>query len=94
MRRIIESYVRFLGIGKNAGSSILTEDTESPEYYLKYAFVASINDESHGVTILDSVYYQKISTEQPELLFKVFKGIFSNIGREHYKLMMEKQFEE
>lgn len=94
MRRIIESYVRFLGIGKNAWSSILTEDTESPEYYLKYAFVASINDESHGVTILDSVYYQKISTEQPELLFKVFKGIFSNIGREHYKLMMEKQFEE
>lgn len=94
MRRIIESYVHFLGIGKDAWSSILTEDTESPEFYLKYAFVASINDESHGVTVLDSVYHQKISTEQPELLFDVFKEIFSNIGREHYELMMEEQFEE
>jgi wobble nucleotide-excising tRNase len=94
MRRIIESYVNFLGIGKDAWSAILTEDTESPEFYLKYAFVASINDESHGVTVLDSVYYQKISTEQPELLFDVFKEIFSNLGREHYELMMEEQFEE
>lgn len=94
MRRIIESYVHFLGIGKDAWSSILIGDTEGPEFYLKYAFVASINDESHGVTVLDSVYYQKISTEQPEILFVVFKEIFSTIGREHYELMMEEEFEE
>lgn len=93
MRRIIESYVHFIGIGNDAWSSILNDDRESPEFYLKYAFVASINDESHKVTVLDSVYYQKISTEQPQLLFDVFKEIFSNIGRNHYELMMEEEFE-
>ena len=36
---------------------------------------------------------QKISTEQPQLLFDVFKEIFSNIGRNHYELMMEEEFE-
>jgi len=55
---------------------------------LKYAFVASINDESHKVTALDGVYYQKVSSEQPQLLFDVFENIFSNIGREHYEMMM------
>lgn len=93
MRRIIESYVHFIGIGNDAWSSILNDDRESSEFYLKYAFVASINDESHKVTVLDSLYYQKISTEQPQLLFDVFKEIFSNIGRNHYKLMMEEEFE-
>ena len=55
------------------------------------AFVASINDESHKVTALDGVYYQKISSEQPQLLFDIFENIFSNIGREHYEMMMEEQ---
>jgi len=88
MRRIIESYVHFIGIGNDAWSSILDDDRQSPEYYLKYAFVASINDESHKVTALDGVYYQKVSSEQPQLLFDVFENIFSNIGREHYEMMM------
>jgi wobble nucleotide-excising tRNase len=93
MRRIIESYVHFIGIGNDAWSSILNDDRQSPEYYLKYAFVASINDESHKVTALDGVYYQKISTEQPQLLFDVFKEIFSNIGGKHYEMMMAEQIE-
>lgn len=91
MRRIIESYVHFIGIGNDSWSSILADDRQSPEYYLKYAFVASINDESHKVTALDGVYYQKVSSEQPQLLFDVFENIFSNIGREHYEMMMDEQ---
>lgn len=55
--------------------------------------MASINDESHKVTALDGVYYQKISAEQPQLLFDVFKEIFSNIGGEHYEMMMDEQIE-
>lgn len=93
MRRIIESYVHFIGIGNDSWSSILDDNRQSPEYYLKYAFVASINDESHKVTALDGVYYQKISSEQPQLLFDVFKNIFSSIGREHYEMMMNEQIE-
>lgn len=91
MRRIIESYVHFIGIGNDSWSSILDDDRQNPEYYLKYAFVASINDESHKVTALDGVYYQKVSSEQPQLLFDVFENIFSNIGREHYEMMMDEQ---
>ena len=91
MRRIIESYVHFIGIGNDSWSSILADDRQSPEYYLKYAFVASINDESHKVTALDGVYYQKVSSEQPQLLFDVFENIFSNLGREHYEMMMGEQ---
>lgn len=93
MRRIIESYVHFIGIGNDAWSSILDGDRQSPEYYLKYAFVASINDESHKVTALDGVYYQKVSSEQPQLLFAVFKEIFKNIGRNHYEMMMDESIE-
>lgn len=93
MRRIIESYVHFIGIGNDSWSSILNDDRQSPEYYLKYAFVASINDESHKVTALDGVYYQKVSSEQPQLLFDVFKEIFKNIGKNHYEMMMDEQIE-
>ena len=93
MRRIIESYVHFIGIGNDSWSAILSDDRQSSEYYLKYAFVASINDESHKVTALDGVYYQKISNEQPELLFDVFKQIFSSIGREHYEMMMNEEIQ-
>jgi len=94
MRRIIESYVHFIGIGNDSWSSILNDDTQSPEYYLKYAFVSSINDESHKVTALDGVYYQKVSSEQPQLLFDVFKEIFENIGEKHYEMMMDEQIED
>ncbi|MBF8457145.1 AAA family ATPase [Kaistella sp. G5-32] len=89
MRRIIESYVHFIGIGNDAWSSILGDDRQSPEYYIKYAFIASLNDESHRVTALDGIYYQKISSEQPQLLFDVFREIFEFIGKNHYEMMMD-----
>ena len=33
-------------------------------------------------------FYQKITNEQPQVLFDVFKDIFKTIGKEHYKMMM------
>lgn len=91
MRRIIESYVNFIGLGKDSWSSVLNENQNSPEYYLKCAFISAINDESHKITALDAVYYQKLSNEQPQILFDVFKEIFKAIGKEHYEMMMEEQ---
>lgn len=88
MRRIIESYINFLGLGNDSWSAILNEDQESPEYYIKCAFISSINDESHKVSTLDGVYYQKISRVQPQLLFKIFQDIFESIGKEHYEMMI------
>ncbi len=94
MRRVIESFVNFIGLGKDSWGAILNENSQEPSYYIKCSFISTINDESHKVTALDSIYYQKIINEQPQLLFDVFKEIFISIGKEHYELMMEETIEE
>jgi wobble nucleotide-excising tRNase len=94
MRRIIESYVSFLGIGNDSWSAVLNENIEQPEYYIKCSFISTINDESHKITALDGIYFQKISNEQPQVLFNVFKEIFKSIGKEHYEMMMGEEITE
>lgn len=93
MRRILESYVNFIGLGSESWSSLLNEDKNLPSYYIKCAFISTINDESHKVSTLDSIYYQKIIHEQPQALFNVFASIFKSIGKEHYEVMMEEQLQ-
>ncbi len=93
MRRVIESFVNFIGLGKDSWGALLTQNSEEPSYYIKCSFISTINDESHKVTALDSIYFQKITNEQPQLLFDVFKEIFISIGKEHYELMMEETIE-
>ena len=89
MRRVIESFVNFVGLGNNSWGAVLNENSEEPSYYIKCSFISTINDESHKVSALDSIYYQKIIHEQPQLLFDVFKEIFISIGKDHDELMME-----
>ena len=91
MRRVIESYVNFIGYGRDSWASLFNEDPVESTYYIKSAFVSTINDESHGVKAMDSVYYQKIISEQPQILFDVFLSIFESIGKEHYELMMDER---
>jgi wobble nucleotide-excising tRNase len=93
MRRIIESYVNFVGYGRDSWAALLGEDTNDPTYYIKCAFISTINDDSHRVSALDSAYYQRIINEQPQVIFDAFASIFLTIGREHYELMMDEQFE-
>ncbi len=93
MRRVIESFVSFIGLGKDSWGVVLNENAEEPSYYIKCSFISTINDESHKVTALDNIYYQKITNEQPQLLFDVFKEIFISIGKEHYELMMGETIE-
>lgn len=89
MRRIIESYINFMGIGTETWSVLLNEDKSLPTYYIKCAFISTINDESHKVSALDGIYYQKITNVNPQILFDVFFSIFKTIGKEHYEMMME-----
>ncbi len=93
MRRVIESYVNFIGYGRDSWASIFNDNQNDPSYYIKCAFISTINDESHKITALDSVYYQKIINEQPQILFDVFIEIFKSIGKEHYELMMNEQIQ-
>lgn len=88
MRRIIESYVHFNGLGKSAWVSIDEMDKESSEYILCSSFLSAINDSSHKSSPLDDFYYQRIVSQTPESLFFAFEKIFSEIGKDHYRLMM------
>jgi wobble nucleotide-excising tRNase len=87
MRRILDSYISFIGLGKDCWASIL-EDTEDPQYIIKCAFLSTINDESHKTSPYDSVYYHRIMNEEPQILFDVFESIFKTIGVDHYNTMM------
>lgn len=87
MRRTIDSYVSFIGIGRDCWGAIV-ENSDDPQYYIKSAFIGSINDDSHKVAPFDSLHYQKITNEQPQILFDVFKNIFYLIGSDHYNMMM------
>lgn len=93
MRRIIESYVNFLGFGKDSWASLYNLDENEPTYYIKCAFISIINDESHKTSALDGIYYQKIINEQPRILFDIFKEIFRTIGKEHYEMMFDEQLD-
>ena len=66
----------------------------SPHRTFFSAFISTINNESHKVGALDSIYYQKIINEQPKVLFDVFLSIFKTIGWEHYEMMMEEEIQE
>ncbi|MDR1517122.1 MAG: hypothetical protein LBS52_03325 [Dysgonamonadaceae bacterium] len=94
MRRIIDSYVYFIGYGRDIWGAVVSENQNEPSYYVKCAFISTINDDSHKITALDTAYYQKITNIQPQILFDVFKEIFETIGTEHYKLMMNEQIED
>ena len=98
MRRIIDTYLEFIGMKSN-GSTITwaaldNMDTNSPEYIVEAAFISCINDESHSISPLDDEYYTKIIREEPTILFKTFKNIFKDIGKEHYQMMMLETYEE
>lgn len=88
-RRILESYANFIGLGTDAWATILLDDNkDTMEHYLKVAFIAVINDESHKVSPFDNFYFQKIHNANPSKLFEVFESIFNTIGKEHYDRMM------
>ena len=87
MRRILETYINFVGIGADSWQIISNEDTSSSSYYIKSAFISIINEESHKV-FLDSTYYHRITKEQPQILYDIFEDIFKVIGKSHYDQMM------
>ena len=87
MRRILETYINFVGIGADPWQITSNQDTSSSSYYIKSAFISIINEESHKV-FLDSTYYYRITNEQPQILYDIFKDIFKVIGKSHYDQMM------
>lgn len=92
MRRIIDSYVNFIGLLQGAGnptwSAINSLPTTDPRYIVASSFISQINDESHGITPFDSTYYGKVIRQDTSTLYAAFKLIFDEIGQDHYNMMM------
>lgn len=92
MRRIIDSYVEFIGMahsGKNVTWTALEKMEEgSEERIVGAALISLINDESHSMSPLDDIYYDNIVRRKPSLIFKAFEDIFKTIGEDHYNMMM------
>lgn len=94
MRRILESYVNFIGIGKKVWNSIKDVNPEDTRNIICSSLISEINDTSHKVSPLDDIYFTRIVNISPNNLFDVFKLIFKEIGKEHYELMMNEIIEE
>ena len=98
MRRVIDSYLDFVGIKKTGTtitwSAIDSFEEGSPEYIVESAFISIINDESHGLAAMDDMYYDSIVKQKPEVLFNAFKALFKEIGQSHYEYMMDESFED
>ncbi len=88
MRRILESYVNFLGIGRTDWDSLQNIDVNDPNYYICSALISELNDSSHKVSIFDDVYYHRILNIEPAEIFNAFEIVFTSIGEKHYTMMM------
>jgi wobble nucleotide-excising tRNase len=98
MRRVIDSYLDFVGI-KKTGTTITwaaidTFEEGSPEYIVESAFISLVNDESHGTAAMDDMYYDSIVKQEPVVIFNAFKSLFKKIGRSHYEYMMDDKFDD
>lgn len=98
MRRVIDTYLDFVGMKKTGTtitwSSLDAFDEGTPEYIVLSAFISLINDESHGVSALDDMYYDSIVKQDPNVIFNAFKALFKEIGRTHYEYMMDEGFDD
>lgn len=96
MRRVIDTYLDFVGIKKSGATitwSALESFTEgSPEYIMGSAFLSFVNDDSHGLAALDDIYYDSIMKQDPAVIFTAFKALFKDIGAVHYEYMMNETY--
>lgn len=88
MRRVLESYVNFTGLGASVWNAVKDSDPEDVINIICSSLISEIQDGSHKVSPLDDIYFTRIMNEEPQKLFDVFEMIFNAIGEEHYKIMM------
>lgn len=94
MRRILESYVNFTGLGASVWNSIKEFDPADPINIICSSLISELQDGSHKASPLDDLYFTRIMNEEPKKLFDVFEIIFNGIGKEHYSIMMGLETEE
>lgn len=88
MRRILESYVNFTGLGASVWMAVKDSNPEDVVNIICSSLISELQDGSHKVSPLDEMYFTRIANEESQKLFDVFKMIFLEIGEEHYNSMM------
>ena len=88
MRRILESYVNFTGLGASVWTAVKDSDPEDVVNIICSSLISELQDGSHKVSPLDEMYFTRIANEESQKLFDVFGMIFLEIGKEHYHSMM------
>lgn len=92
MRRIIDTYMKFIGYANKSGNitwhSIDKLQENTPEYIVCHSFISMINDDSHEVGVFDSNHYSVLALYNSTVLFRSFELLFETIGKEHYDMMM------
>jgi wobble nucleotide-excising tRNase len=88
MRRLIESYINFIGIGHNNWDCLENINVDDPIYIICSSLISEINDSSHRVSVFDELYYHRIMNVNPQQIFNAFELIFRSIGEDHYEMMM------
>lgn len=88
MRRLIESYINFIGIGHNNWDCLDNINVDDPIYIICSSLISEINDSSHRVSVFDELYYHRIINVNPQQIFSAFELIFRSIGEQHYEMMM------
>lgn len=86
MRRVLESYLNFVGKkGVSVWESLGSIDESDPKFYLYTSLLSQVNDGSHKLSINDEMFYSKVSEENREIIISVFENLFCDIGKDHFE---------
>lgn len=89
MRRILETYVNFIGLGKDIWNTLSEIDENDNNYWIYRSLLSMLHDGSHKINPNEEIYYQETDDLMRESIKLIFENLFNQIGKEHYNMMMQ-----
>lgn len=91
LRRIIESYVKFMKIGNDSWNVCDSINEDDNKLIIYRALISTLNLGSHSADINNEIYFHSMSETNSEDIKSVFHSLFTELpgGKEHYNKMME-----
>ncbi len=89
MRRILETYVNFIGLGKDIWNTLSEIDENDNNYWIYRSLLSMLHDGSHKINPNEEIYYQETDDSMRENIKLIFENLFTQIGKEHYNMMMQ-----
>ncbi len=89
MRRILETYVNFIGLGKDIWNTLSEIDENGNNYWVYRSLLSMLHDGSHKINPNEEMYYQETDDSMRENIKSIFENLFTQIGKEHYNMMMQ-----